>query len=113
MRHADIAPCEEKIFYVFRIKAAIRYPVWRRSVMKKSGNPTVMVKSFRIMVIHAPSTVGDYIVEPSLLTHIVLGEDMIADVSAALAFARKEPQPFQHPAFRADTSSVFLEIPDT
>ena len=64
------------------------------------------------MIVHRPTAVGDSVLKLTAGLHIVLGEDVSADVAARFALAGQTAYPFKLPVVGAVVAVVLYVIPD-
>ena len=63
-----------------------------------AGAPiSTALEAGRVVVVHGPAAVGHEVVEAAAGLDVVLGEDVVADVAAALALGGQELDPVQGP----------------
>lgn len=71
------------------------------------------VESVRMVVVQCPSSVGDNVREMSSGHHVVLGQDVRADVAGGLTLARKRADPVEVVVLATAVRVVFHVFPDT
>ena len=71
-----------------------------------------IIQTLRMMVVHTPAAISDDVFESAGCGDVVLGHDMVTDVTAAFALAWQETNPFKQPVLRAVAAVVLDMVPD-
>ena len=112
MRYTDIASGKPEIFDISGIKRTVRDAEITRSGVKDRRFAAV-TETGGVVIVHRPAAVSDYIIKTAAAFHIMLIEQMIPHITAALPFARQETDPIQSPVIGIVVAVIFDMIPNT
>ena len=114
VRCADVSAREHKVFNVLGVEGTERDGVrlGKAALLKMSATLCIHMESAGEVVVDLPTAVSNRILKARTIFNVVLGDDVITDITAALALTGKESDEFEIPIFCTVVSVVLDMVPN-